>query len=572
MGNTIITGNDISIGNQRFDNIRENDCFYVDKTTFIKEWWNSKDIVTLITRPRRFGKTLNMNMLNCFFSNQYADRGDLFDGLSIWEDEAYRKLQGMYPVIFLSFADVKQNNYVDAVAKIKNIIVDIYAQYEKLYLDDRMTALQKQQYYSVKSEMSDVTAQDSLKVLASHLSSYYGKNTIILLDEYDTPMQEAYIHGYWDEFTSFLRSLFNSTFKTNPYLERAVMTGITRVSKESMFSDLNNLNVVTTTSDEYSTSFGFTEEEVFASLDKFGLSDRKEKVKQWYDGFTFGSYKDIYNPWSIINYLDKKQLKPYWASTSSNGLVSKLLQTASSDMKLKMEELLNGGSIVVNFDEQIVFNQLDSDENAVWSLLVAGGYLKVNEVEYRGEILEPWYHVSITNVETKSMFYNMFRGWFGRTNANYNEFVRALLKGKLKEMNIFMNHVAAATFSFFDTGTHPSETSQPEKFYHGFVLGLISELRDTYEIKSNRESGYGRYDVMLIPRDLNDGNLSAIVLEFKVHEADEEKTLADTAQAALKQIEDKNYDVELTAGGIAMERIRHYGFAFEGKKVLIMEQ
>ena len=572
MGNTIITGNDISIGNQRFDNIRENDCFYVDKTSFIKEWWDSKDIVTLITRPRRFGKTLNMNMLNCFFSNQYADRGDLFDGLSIWEDEAYRKLQGMYPVIFLSFADVKQSNYVDAVAKIKNIIVDVYAQYEKLYLDDRMTVLQKQQYYSVKSEMSDVTAQDSLKVLASHLSSYYGKNTIILLDEYDTPMQEAYIHGYWDEFTSFLRSLFNSTFKTNPYLERAVMTGITRVSKESMFSDLNNLNVVTTTSDEYSTSFGFTEEEVFASLDKFGLSDRKEKVKQWYDGFTFGSYKDIYNPWSIINYLDKKQLKPYWASTSSNGLVSKLLQTASSDMKLKMEELLNGGSVVVNFDEQIVFNQLDSDENAVWSLLVAGGYLKVNEVEYRGEILEPWYHVSITNVETKSMFYNMFRGWFGRTNANYNEFVRALLKGKLKEMNIFMNHVAAATFSFFDTGAHPSETSQPEKFYHGFVLGLISELRDTYEIKSNRESGYGRYDVMLIPRDLNDGNLSAIILEFKVHEADEEKTLADTAQAALKQIEDKNYDVELTARGIAMERIRHYGFAFEGKKVLIMEQ
>lgn len=572
MGNTIITGNDISIGNQRFDNIRENNCFYVDKTSFIKEWWDSKDIVTLITRPRRFGKTLNMNMLNCFFSNQYADRGDLFDGLSIWEDEAYRKLQGMYPVIFLSFADVKQSNYVDAVAKIKNIIVDVYAQYEKLYLDDRMTVLQKQQYYSVKSEMSDVTAQDSLKVLASHLSSYYGKNTIILLDEYDTPMQEAYIHGYWDEFTSFLRSLFNSTFKTNPYLERAVMTGITRVSKESMFSDLNNLNVVTTTSDEYSTSFGFTEEEVFTSLDKFGLSDRKEKVKQWYDGFTFGSYKDIYNPWSIINYLDKKQLKPYWASTSSNGLVSKLLQTASSDMKLKMEELLNGGSVVVNFDEQIVFNQLDSDENAVWSLLVAGGYLKVNEVEYRGEILEPWYHVSITNVETKSMFYNMFRGWFGRTNANYNEFVRALLKGSLKEMNIFMNRVATATFSFFDTGAHPSETSQPEKFYHGFVLGLISEIRDTYEIKSNRESGYGRYDVMLIPRDLNDGNLSAIILEFKVHEADEEKTLADTAQAALKQIEDKNYDVELTARGIAMERIRHYGFAFEGKKVLIMEQ
>ena len=570
MGNTIITGNDISIGNQKFDNIRENDCFYVDKTAFIKEWWDSKDIVTLITRPRRFGKTLNMSMLNCFFSNQYTGRSDLFDDLYIWKNEEYRKLQGKYPVIFLSFADVKQNNYVDAVAKIKNIIVDIYAQYEQLYLGSGMTALQKQQYYSVKSEMSDVTAQDSLKMLSSHLSSYYRKNVIILLDEYDTPMQEAYIHGYWDEFISFLRSLFNSTFKTNQYLERAVMTGITRVSKESMFSDLNNLNVVTTTTNEYSTSFGFTEDEVFASLDKFGLSDRKAEVKSWYDGFTFGLHKDIYNPWSIINYLDKKQLRPYWAATSSNGLVSKLLQTASPDMKLNMERLMNGELIVVNFDEQVVFNQLDTNESAVWSLLVAGGYLKVEAVEYRGEILEPWYHVSITNIETKSLFYNMFKGWFGRTNANYNEFVRALMKGRLKEMNIFMNHVATATFSFFDTGTHPSEINQPEKFYHGFVLGLISELRDIYEIKSNRESGYGRYDVMLIPRDLTDARLSAIVLEFKVHDSEEEKTLVDTAQAALRQIADKNYDAELIARGIGAERIRHYGFAFEGKKVLIM--
>lgn len=473
-------------------------------------------------------------------------------------------------MIFLSFADVKQNNYVDAVAKIKNIIVDIYAQYEQLYLGSGMTALQKQQYYSVKSEMSDVTAQDSLKMLSSHLSSYYRKNVIILLDEYDTPMQEAYVHGYWDEFISFLRSLFNSTFKTNQYLERAVMTGITGVSKESMFSDLNNLNVVTTTTNEYSTSFGFTEDEVFASLDKLGLSDRKAEVKNWYDGFTFGLHKDIYNPWSIINYLDKKQLRPYWAATSSNGPVSKLLQTASPDMKLNMERLMNGELIVVNFDEQVVFNQLDTNESAVWSLLVAGGYLKVEAVEYRGEILEPWYHVSITNIETKSLFYNMFKGWFGRTNANYNEFVRALMKGSLKEMNIFMNHVATATFSFFDTGTHPSEINQPEKFYHGFVLGLISELRDIYEIKSNRESGYGRYDVMLIPRDLTDARLSAIVLEFKVHDSEEEKTLVDTAQAALRQIADKNYDAELIARGIDAERIRHYGFAFEGKKVLIM--
>lgn len=571
MNRIIITGSDVSIGKQDFASLRERDCFYVDKTGFIKEWWDSKDDVTLITRPRRFGKTLNMSMLNCFFSNKYADRSDLFEGLAIWEEAGYREIQGTYPVIFLSFAEIKQTDYKSAVQKIKRIITALYRQYVDIMQCERFTELDRVQFGKVTPEMDDVTAQSAIHDLCNYLSIYYGKKVIVILDEYDTPMQEAYVYGYWDKLTAFLRNLFNSTFKTNPYLERAVMTGITRVSKESMFLDFNNLKVITVTSNEYSKYFGFLEEEVFASLDKFGLAGSKEDVKRWYDGFTFGLQKDVYNPWSIINYLDERKLKPYWASTSSNSLVSKLLQTASSDMKMYIEELLNGGSIVVNFDEQIVFAQLDMDESAVWSLLVAGGYLKVDEVEYRGETLEPWYHVSITNVETKSMFYNMFRGWFKESNANYNQFVKAILNGRVKEMNIFMNDVAVSTFSCFDTGTHPSERSQPEKFYHGFVLGLISELRDTYEIKSNRESGYGRYDIMLIPLDLSDNRLNAIVLEFKVHEADEEKTLSDTAQAALKQIEDKNYDAELIARGISKERIKHYGFAFEGKKVLIME-
>ena len=556
----------ISIGIQGFSDLREQDCFFVDKTNFIKEWWGKRDVVTLITRPRRFGKTLNMSMLDCFFSNKYANRADLFEGLSIWQDETYRKLQGTYPVIFLSFAAVKAGNLEDAKTQIKQEITRLYWENRNLMKEDIFGEDERELYYRTTVKMDDVTAQDSLRNLSVWMERYYGKKVIILLDEYDTPMQEAYVQGYWDEFTSFVRSLFNASFKTNPYLERAIMTGITRVSKESIFSDLNNLRVVTTTSNLYADCFGFTEEEVFAALDEYGMSDKKDEVKQWYDGFTFGEHRDIYNPWSITNYLDEHRLYPYWASTSSNGLVSRLIRTASADVKEKMEDLLRGQAITVNFDEQIVYNQLDHNENAIWSLLLASGYLKADQVEHRGRLNKPWYHLAITNLETESMFESMFVGWFENQDANYNEFVKALLKGNLKEMNIYMNDVALATFSSFDTGRRPSAKSQPERFYHGFVLGLLSDLREQYQIRSNRESGYGRYDIMLVPEEKND---NAIVMEFKVHEPDEETSLQDTVQSALKQIQEKNYDAELLAQDIPTDRIRHYGFAFEGKKVLI---
>lgn len=556
----------ISIGIQGFSDLREQDCFFVDKTNFIKEWWGKRDVVTLITRPRRFGKTLNMSMLDCFFSNKYANRADLFEGLSIWQDKTYRKLQGTYPVIFLSFAAVKAGNLEDAKTQIKQEITRLYWENRNLMKEDIFGEDERELYYRTTVKMDDVTAQDSLRNLSVWMERYYGKKVIILLDEYDTPMQEAYVQGYWDEFTSFVRSLFNASFKTNPYLERAIMTGITRVSKESIFPDLNNLRVVTTTSNLYADCFGFTEEEVFAALDEYGMSDKKDEVKQWYDGFTFGEHRDIYNPWSITNYLDEHRLYPYWASTSSNGLVSRLIRMASADVKEKMEDLLRGQAITVNFDEQIVYNQLDDNEEAIWSLLLASGYLKVQNIDYRGITLEPWYTLDITNIETLSMFMTMFRGWFKNKDANYNDFVKALLKGSLKEMNIYMNDVALATFSSFDTGKKPSEKSQPERFYHGFVLGLLVELRDRYQIRSNRESGYGRYDVMLTPvTEVDD----AIVIEFKVHEPDEEKSLQDTVRTALDQIKEKNYDAELLLQGIPADRIRHYGFAFEGKKVLI---
>ena len=556
----------ISIGKQSFSSLREKNYFFVDKSYFIKEWWEKGDDITLITRPRRFGKTLNMSMLDCFFSNKYANRADLFEGLSIWQDGEYRKLQGTYPVIFLSFAAVKAGNLKDAKTQIKQEIARLYEENRYLLESNVLSDNERKIYNSTTIQMDDTMAQNALKTLSVWMERYYGKKVIILLDEYDTPMQEAYVQGYWDEFTSFVRSLFNASFKTNPYLERAIMTGITRVSKESIFSDLNNLQVVTTTSDLYADCFGFTETEVFQALDEFGMGDKKDEIKKWYDGFTFGEHRDIYNPWSITNYLDKRKIYPYWASTSSNGLVSRLIRTASADVKEKMEDLLRGQTITVNFDEQIVYNQLDDNEEAIWSLLLASGYLKVQNIDYRGITLEPWYTLDITNIETLSMFMTMFRGWFKNKDANYNDFVKALLKGSLKEMNIYMNDVALATFSSFDTGKKPSEKSQPERFYHGFVLGLLVELRDRYQIRSNRESGYGRYDVMLTPvTEVDD----AIVIEFKVHEPDEEETLKDTVRVALDQITEKNYDAELLAQGISADRIRHYGFAFEGKKVLI---
>ena len=598
----------VAIGKQSFEDIRKKDCFYIDKTDFIKDWWESADDVTLITRPRRFGKTLNMDMLKCFFSNQYEGRKELFEGLDIWKDGEYRELQGTYPVIFLSFADIKADNFKDTKNDLVSVINDAYKQHSYLLKSDKLTEAEKNMYEQldnyannadINKKISNEIVCRAIKTLAGMLYKYYGKKVIIILDEYDTPMQEAYMNGYWDELVALTRSLFNSTFKTNPYLERGIMTGITRVSKESIFSDLNNLKVVTTTSREYATSFGFTEKEVFDALDEVNMSNEKAAVKEWYDGFTFGDVKDIYNPWSIINYLQTGKIDSYWTDSSSNGIVNKLIKTGTPDVKEAMAVLISGGVIEKKIDEQIVFDQLDKNEDAIWSLLLASGYLCIESCKEVGRLKRKIYGLKLTNLEVERMFEVMIEQWFGEEKFNYNNFVKSLLNGDIESMNEYMNRVTRGVISYFDTGKTPSDeeperlascydcrgvangsslnccsnlyamTEKSSHFYHGLVLGLMVDQVDNYILNSNRESGFGRYDIMLEPIDKNNEKYPGIVIEFKVFNPKKEDTLEETVKNALRQIKEKDYDAELIKRGVKEENIYHYGFAFKGKEVLI---
>ncbi len=556
----------VAIGIQDFGKLLKHNCFYVDKTLFIKEWWENMDDVTLITRPRRFGKTLTMSMLEQFFSVNYAQEKAVFEKLNIWEYEEYRGLQGTYPVIFLSFSRVKGNSYPYTRMMMNQILTEMYGRNRYLLDGDLLSEAEKKYFHEVCDTMQEHTAVAAIHRLSEFLYRFYKKKPLIFLDEYDTPMQEAYLGGYWEEMSAFIRAMFNASFKENPYMERAILTGITRVSKESVFSDLNNLKVITTTSVKYETSFGFTEEEVLAALAEYGLLRQKQDVKRWYDGFRFGNRESIYNPWSIINFLDERQLRAFWVNTSSNSMVGKLIHSGGAQMKLVMEELLLGRSFQTYLDEEIVFKQLNKSKTAVWSLLLASGYLKALQVKQNSTDKQE-YVLALTNKEVCMMFDEMVMGWFSNQRLDYDEFSKALLAGNKEFMNEYLNEIAEETFSSFDTGAKPSEFKQPENFYHGFTLGLIAGLRNIYHITSNRESGYGRYDVVLEPfnQDVDDG----IILEFKVRDTKKEASLQETVDAALRQIAEKKYAAALLAKGIKPQRIRIYGIAFQGKHILL---
>jgi len=549
--------------------------------------------------PPVFWKNIKFEYAGLFFSLKNADRSDLFKNLIIWKDEKYRKLQGTYPVIFMSFAGVKSDNFTGAKYQIFEILEQVWNSFPMIETDPFYFMMRKEIYRQGKDAIDIDMLSMSLNKLCNRLYNYYGKKVLIFLDEYDTPMQEAWLLGYWDEIVSLFRNLFNNTFKTNPALERCLMMGMllkpeldapsplgskephqadeagfpaklekTSLSSQcqSIFSDLNNMEVVTTTSEKYETAFGFTESEVFWALEQSEMSEHKEDVKKWYDGFIFGNVSDIYNPWSITNYLDKGSLTAYWANTSANGLVENLIKKGSPEVKQIMEDLLKDIPLVTKIDEQIVFHQLNKNRDAIWSLLLASGYLKVDKYLQNPQGLNQ-YTLSLTNFEVKIMFESMIGKWFDESEGAYNEFIKSLLRGDVEAMNEYMNEVALSCFSYFDTGKNMTERKVAERFYHGFVLGLIVELKNRYMITSNRESGFGRYDVMLEPLNPED---AAIIIEFKVYNSKKEDTLEDTAKAALDQIKEKGYCQAFLDKGISRERISCYGFAFMGKEVLIV--
>lgn len=576
----------VALGITDFSDIINRNVFYVDKTYFIKEWYENADQVTLITRPRRFGKTLTLSMVETFFSNRYADCSSLFEGLAVWEDENLRGLQGRYPVINFSLANVKQKNFESMKTVIRMLLAELFDRHSYLLESEKLSAAEKEEFLAFSQRnASDEECMHAFRFLSKCMYEHFGEKVMILIDEYDTPMLEAYTAGYWEEAIEYTRRMFHAAFKDNPYLDRGLMTGITRITQESIFSDLNNPRVVTTTVDMYQTCFGFTEDEVFAALDTYDLADKKEDVKYWYDGFQFGSRGEIYNPWSILNFLSEKCLKPFWMNTSGNALVGKLVREGSVKVKDEFETLLAGGTVRTEIDESITYMELAraafaaparstqpfqiaarwaasaelrGDSKTIWSWFLTTGYVKTVNRTDEG------YEISLTNYEVREALYKLVKKWFSESYDEYTEFIRMLLCGNLEGMQRYMQKVTLYTFSYFDVGSHSTEGEKAEQFYHGFTLGIIADLYRTHILTSNRESGFGRYDVSIEPKDKSkDG----IVIEFKVFDPKKEETLEDTVRRALAQIEDQDYEADLKARGV--EKVRKYGFAFKGKEVLI---
>ena len=559
----------IKIGAQGFEGIRACGSFYVDKTRFVRDWWLAQDDVTLVCRPRRFGKTLNLDTVRCFLSTDFAGRGEeLFGGLEVWEDAAMRTLQGTVPVVVLSFARVKQGDFEAMRARVNELMVSLVEAHAYLYAWDGLSVRDREGLDSVTRDMDAVTCANVPNMLCGLLHRFYGVAPVVLLDEYDAPMECAWTGGFWDEASGFMRDLMNSTFKTNPALGRGLITGVTRVSRESIFSDLNNLVVVTSSTPLYQTCFGFTQAEVDAALEEYGLSAKRDVVRDWYDGFVFDGHEHIFNPWSVTQYLQFGEFRAYWANTSGNGLVSEVVRRGDEELKADFEELMRGGEIRKVIDEQVVFSELSTTPDAVWALLLATGYVTSPGPVPEFVATEPR-RLRLTNLEVRLCFDRMVRGWFSPVRVRYDQFSRALLEGDARVATRCLAEVTHACVSSFDAGVHPSGSSEPERFYHGLVLGLLASLRGRYSVESNRESGFGRYDVALVPNDGAGGSDPAVLMEFKVFDDWDERTLDDTVARARRQIEDKAYAAGLVERGIAPERIRTYGIAFRGKEVLV---
>jgi hypothetical protein len=547
----------IGIGESDFKRLRIKDNYYIDKTLYIKHIIDNQSRVILVTRPRRFGKTLNMSTLRYFFDCEKKDTSKLFEGLKIMEQgEKYTSKLGAYPCIYITLKDVRGSNLEEMMLLFQTELNELFIDHANLLKSEKIFDVEKEMFNTILNlKGNKIQLQGAIKLLSRMLYREYEKPVMLFLDEYDVPLQNGYVQGFYDEAIEFFRTFYGTTFKDNQYIEKTVLTGVSRVAKESIFSGANNFRVYTVLDNEFAEDFGITENEMDKIIQDFNIQDDKEEIKKWYDGYKIGDTEGIYNPWSILNYLTDRKLMPYWVNTSSNDLI-KLILKNSSTIKEKIEALLRGEEIIVPINFETIIVGIEQNEDNIWGLLLGTGYLKITEVV---NLAESIYKVKLPNYEIKNLFEGIIRDWF--SNKVIGNDLRSILND-LVTLNLYEFErkfivLVRQMFSFMDVGENTAEN-----FYHAFVLGMLVGLKDTYYVNSNRESGFGRYDIMLEPKDKN-GN--SFVIEFKVLDDLSENTIEQTIENAKKQIIDKKYEDNLIERGF--KNITKMVFAFNGKDV-----
>ena len=547
--------NGIGIGISDFKALRVRKNYFVDKTMYIKDIIDNQSGVVLITRPRRFGKTLNMSMLRYYFDCDVKDSKELFERLKIMEQgEKYTSKLGAYPCIYLTMKDLNVSTYEYMLMQLKTAMMEIY--FEKRYiLEDEIPEGERNTYNRMLSaNVNEMELLNSVKILSKLLYNHYGKPVMLFIDEYDVPIQTAYVKQYYDKAIEFLKTFYGTTFKDNPYLEKTVLTGVSRVAKESIFSGANNFKVFTVLDNEFADDFGITSEEMEKVIKDFKVEDEKEEIRKWYDGYRIGNVEGIYNPWSVLNYLTDRVLKPYWVNTSSNDLI-KITIKNSMTVKEKIERLLKDEEIEVPINLETIIVGIENNEDNIWGLMLGTGYLKIVEVV---DLVAGIYKVKIPNYEIKTLFQDIVRSWFKDkvVGNDLRSILKDLVELKLDEFEKKFRVLVREMFSYMDVGENTAEN-----FYHAFVLGMLVGLKDSYYVNSNRESGFGRYDIMLEPQNKK-GN--SFIIEFKVADDFENETIEEVIVNAKKQIEEKGYESNLRERGF--NNITKMVFAFKGKE------
>ena len=547
----------VPVGIEDFERIINEDYYYVDKTMLIEELLVNRAPVTLFTRPRRFGKTLNMSMLKYFFDVKNKEENKkLFENLKVSNSE-YMSEQGKYPVIFVSLKDLKADTWEECLKRLKLFIFDLYAEFE--YIREKMNEWDKRKFEKVLYEKEDADYIMSLKFLADSLYKYYGEKVIILIDEYDAPIINAFDKGYYNEAINFFQTFYSSALKTNNSLKYGVLTGITRIIKEGIFSGLNNLKVDTILNKKYSEYFGLLESEVIEMLDYFGMKYKIEEVKEWYNGYLFGE-SEVYNPWSIVNYIDNGEIKAYWANVSGNTLLENMLDHAGESVYDDLKRFTDGESIEKYISDGTTIKSLLNNDDEIWQVLLYSGYLTKDEKQKEIDVTSEYtdvYNLRIPNKEIRKYFGNMFLNRFFGTEVKTNILIKALENGNIKKFEKTLGEIMINMLSHFDLD------KEMEKIYQVFMIGLVGFLMGKYEIISNDESGYGRYDLAMIPIKSNE---KAYLMEFKISKT--KKGMEEKAEKALKQIDEKKYDTKLKARGI--KNILKIGVAFYGKEVKVV--